>query len=95
MRPHLTLLTPGSWSHQTEAGEVDVAEAGAGHEARIAHQLGEEMVTGHFSCTIIFCIILALAQKDCRRIDLNYAKICLGCAISSFQVLGGWVKSEI
>ena len=40
MRPHLTLLTPGSWSHQAEAGEVDVAEAGAGHEARIAHQRG-------------------------------------------------------
>ena len=88
MRLHLTLvLTPGSWSHQTEAGEVDVAEAGAGHEARIAHQLGEEMVTGHFSCTgIQFCIILALAQKDCRMY-FDYAKFCPPCAISSFQVL--------
>ena len=58
------VLTPGSWSHQAEAGEVDVAEAGAGHEARIAHQRGD----GHEALLLYWYSILYYLGFDAERL---------------------------
>ena len=60
----MTLLTPGTWSHQTEAGEVDVAEAGAGHEARIAHQRGDR----HVALLLYWYSILYYLGFDAERL---------------------------
>ena len=82
------VLTPGSWSHQTEAGEVDVAEAGAGHEARIAHQRGDR----HVALLLYWYLVLYYLSWLWRRKIVEFTStmqnfVFLVRLISSFQVL--------